>query len=202
MGESQTKITIRDGFGSLGILIIIAGLLFVVGGGFFVYQYYGNVGDSRVGVLLGPKTDKFFEEVIDRLQDVPPGEPMREERIDTLTFIPSNIEEWKTYRNEKYGFEVRYPPSLEPLEGKTLFPKLFYRGISRSIRGPSLDICFASVVREEFYCDFELFVWDREAAEAYITPQKFFGLNRCIQERTYRPRFDTITGVEIDVFHF
>ena len=61
-----------------------------------------------------------------------------EEVVLSKESAPSHSD-WKTYRNPTYGFEIQYPPFLEPLEGQAMF---FFRQASNA--PVWLKVCFGS----------------------------------------------------------
>ena len=85
----------KNGFSTLGliIIIIIIAAALVVGGGFFAYQYQKipRIKDYTTGVKQESSSP------------TPPSQQPSAAPIDTSI--------WKTYRDEKYGFEVKYPPT-------------------------------------------------------------------------------------------
>ena len=98
------------GFGAIGILAVIAAVLLLAGGVYFVYQRFTKPVDtvgtectaeaklcpdgSSVG-RTGPNCE--FAKCGDQKSDI----GSQNDKLDTST--------WKTYRNEKYGFEFSYP---------------------------------------------------------------------------------------------
>lgn len=87
------------GFSALALLAVIAGLVVVVGVGFLAYQRY----------TVAPAPEKSASESVPTAEGV-------------------DISDWETYRNEKYGYEVKYPEGYTPFsnpfiaKGKPLIP--------------------------------------------------------------------------------
>lgn len=99
------------GFGATGILIALVILIILAGGGFFAYQYFqiknlGGQGEKET--VQGTSASRL------------PSQPSITE-IDTSA--------WKTYRNEKYGFEVRYPSdwSIQDYKEGVIAPRFLDR---------------------------------------------------------------------------
>ncbi len=87
--EQKQKIE-KNGFGTLGIIVIVAAAL-LIGGGYWGYTFW--------------QKDTYVTPPQIRSEDT---SPVQSESIDTST--------WKTYRNEQYGFEVKYPPRLSEIK--------------------------------------------------------------------------------------
>lgn len=91
----------KNGFSIVGIIIIIAAVA-VLGGGFLYWS--GMLNRLFPEETFIPYVEpRDFQEEQKRLHQI--------EQIDTST--------WKTYRNEQYGFEVRYPLSWAAIESKS-----------------------------------------------------------------------------------
>lgn len=85
----------NGGFGLVGIIIALAVVVLVSGGGLYYYRNQQLITDN-----LQPATNNKSTEEIEQNQAA-----VNESAVDT-----SN---WKMYRNEKYGFEMKTPPPWE-----------------------------------------------------------------------------------------
>ena len=115
------------------------------------------------------------------------GEPkVSPDKIDT-----SN---WKTYRNEQYGFEVRYPEVWKPLENVPFHYK-------PPVLSTLFRIAFAPVTREEFEAEVELFI-SEEVDKFRFTSGKFLGNSSVLISRPSKGQNASISGLpatEVDV---
>lgn len=114
--------------------------------------------------------------------------------LPTVKFsAPFSVAKWKTYQNEKVGFAISYPDTLEPLEGNALF---YFR--SPQNKNPNFfNVCFAPAVRTEFYCEMELYVFAGDI-KILTMGDTFLGFQKCDQEKTYVPKFDGKDGVHVE----
>lgn len=117
---------LTKGFSSIVIIISVLALFVVAGASFVIYR-----GSTPVKTQLEESKPGVKEEQIVQ-------KPLQESEIDTST--------WKTYRNEKYGFEVRYPPSFS---------------LKEDDNGLSIPLHFELVIQDEEKIYFALEIWEK-----------------------------------------
>ncbi len=79
--------------------------------------------------------------------------PIISKIISTLKFTESenNISNWKTYRNEKYGFEFKYPKEFESTKG--FENEITINSIKKDLEVPSLTVNVVNGKRESLIED-------------------------------------------------
>ncbi len=98
----------KKGFKSFWPMILISALSFVVGG-LLVWVAYNQGLDEQLSTLP-PGSQRMQRENMERLSN--------QANVDTKV--------WKTYRNEEYGFEFRYPEYLDMSEVQVDSGSLYY----------------------------------------------------------------------------
>jgi len=80
----------------------------------------------------------------------------------TSSYLKPNIDNWKTYRNEKYGFEVKMPSRWSPDDTEEV-KDVYYRGVNIFLRLPSENSGLQPVCHFSVYQSSQ---WDRLQREA------------------------------------
>jgi len=93
------------GFGLIGIIIVAAVITVFAGGGL----YWRELQQQKLLQQRSAETGKKIEELKSRNEQ----QPLTNEIDTSSSPVVSNVEGWKTYRNEEYGFEMRYPLEWE-----------------------------------------------------------------------------------------
>lgn len=165
------------GLGLFPIIIAAAIILAAVIGGSLYWYFYEQQSRIGIGKPVGPETEKFFDEVAERMQMLPPGAPMREFRnADTSTSSISSLRDWKTYRNEKYGFEVGYPLALCHNDSSSI------DGFVNFSQCPYNDS--ASIMIFDSICVFAT-GFEYATKMSSTTERVTFGSNEFIEQKTY-----------------
>lgn len=96
-------LNMNKGFGLVGILIGVAIVAVLVGGGF----YYSGISSPVI------EDNNGIEDIINTAENV---KNEIEKSNTEITNILDETADWKTYRNEKYGFELKYPAEASVFE--------------------------------------------------------------------------------------
>lgn len=108
----MTGYTKRDntinGFGLIGILIVIAVIALVGGGGLYLRETQNQKTIQQIGIEKLKEAEALRQKI--EQQDEQAQEVLKENLQSATNTIDTS--DWKTYRNEKYGFVFKYPSKL------------------------------------------------------------------------------------------
>ncbi len=148
----------KNGFGFLGIIILAAVIASVAFGG---GMYWNETKKQQSLLQTGTDAKKRAEELKTQIEakqnDISKelGESLKpQSSLDTST--------WKTYRNEKYGFEVKMPSRWSPDDTEEV-KDVYYRGVNIFLRLPSENSGLQPVCHFSVYQSSQ---WDRLQREA------------------------------------
>src|SRR3989338_8782023 len=130
----------QKGFGLIGILIVV-GIIAILGVGAL------KVGFSERNPFIPADEEKSAIEMAEQVKNV--MEEKNTEMVANDDATKDETADWKTYRNEEYGFEFKYPPEINFNE-----PNLsFYLGGEGNIL---IDVANANSELGQIYKDSEL----------------------------------------------
>ena len=122
-----------QGFGLIGILIVIAVIALASGVGLYWNETKKQQSFLQTGTDAKKRPEELKKEIESRQKSIYGGSTSINSDVDTS--------EWKTYRNEKYGFEFKYPKDwdLSYPEG-TIYGETVPMNAPLVTKGPAAEI--------------------------------------------------------------
>jgi len=182
------------------IVVILAG---IVGGGILWWQYRLPPEEEICKNQCGDGTcQEIFCLAIgcscpETKENCPQDCGAEDETADTST---SSVQAWQTYRNEEYGFEVKYPEdwkfttSSPSYEGSSSFETLDFSSLPPKLKGARL-IVSTYQFKNELYKD-----WQTQVKGEGLTPNLFTTVDinkkECLKMMQEVKEYNSIAGIE------
>ncbi|MFH1029733.1 MAG: hypothetical protein V1770_00560, partial [bacterium] len=117
------------------------------------YGRYEGASAGNIVIVISPEIEKNGDKlnIIFEWQERPAGKELEEndkdkffEILSTFKFIDQEIstENWKTYRNEEYGFELKYPSEWEIAAENLQGDIYFYHKDRRNEKGKVINMMY------------------------------------------------------------
>ncbi len=132
------------------IALLVIAIIAVAGAATYIVQQKKEAQQRQEGA------EKVRQE--EQVATIPetPKQTLASQPEEPATTEPVDTSDWKVYRNEKYGFEVRYPPELvaEVVESLSLNPSFGWEGVA--FRLPTQDPSYSGTPYTFFATRFTL----------------------------------------------
>ncbi|HLB61030.1 MAG TPA: hypothetical protein VJL83_05495 [Patescibacteria group bacterium] len=138
--EKERKI---NGFGILGIIILVAVIASAAfGGGMYWSETKKQQSLLQTGADAKKRAEELKQAIESRDKQIFGSRTSEDTDVDTSS--------WKTYRNEKYGFEVKIPPRWSAADIEEI-KDAYYGGINIFLRLQSKNSGLQSVCKFSVY---------------------------------------------------
>ncbi len=146
-------------------IAITVGIIFVIAIGVFIFVLKKENDINQGEIILDKivKTEKVTKKDIEKIEE----KTIESEEIEKEKIV-DEIADWNTYKNEKYGFEMKYPDSMPIISTK----EEVFDGEDRV----SLMVHVNDWGKEEKFPLFSVFIWNKNTYQELINSDSYSGV--------------------------